>query len=133
MNFTYPIRHLSISIARPFALVNEFLSHPENFQKWASGLGAGFKKVGAQWIVEGPEGPVEVDFTPPNPYGVADHVVRVSPEVKILIPLRVLSNNDGSEVVLTLFRLPSMDEGKFATDAEWVMKDLQKLKSVLEN
>jgi len=46
--------------------------------------------------------------------------------------MRVLRNNDGSEVVFTLYRRPGMSEQEFAGDAEWVKKDLEKLKTLLE-
>jgi hypothetical protein len=46
--------------------------------------------------------------------------------------LRVVANGENSEVTFTLFRLPGMDDEKFTADAAWVMRDLQKLKDVLE-
>lgn len=132
MHSTYPVKQLSISISKPFKLVNDFLAVPENFQKWASGLGQGFKKVNDEWVVEGPEGTVKVQFTPKNIFGVADHFVEINPDLTVYIPLRVIANNQGSEVCLTLFQLPFMTAEKFAEDAQWVEKDLHKLKALLE-
>jgi hypothetical protein len=38
-----------------------------------------------------------------------------------------------TEVQFTLFRVPGMNDEKFAADAEWVMRDLSKLKELLES
>ncbi|WP_225308522.1 hypothetical protein [Hypericibacter terrae] len=58
--------------------------------------------------------------------------MTVAPGVEILIPLRVVANGSGSEVALTLFRLPGMSDEKFAADADWVRRDLERLKALLE-
>src|SRR5882724_7166277 len=50
----------------------------------------------------------------------------------LYIPMRVLSNASGFELVFTLFRLPGMTDEKFSADAEWVMRDLAAAKRVLE-
>jgi hypothetical protein len=34
--------------------------------------------------------------------------------------------------MLTLFRVPGMNDEKFAADAQWVMRDLNRLKDLLE-
>ena len=52
--------------------------------------------------------------------------------IEIYIPLRVIANGTGAEVMLTLFRLPEMTDAVFARDAEWVAKDLAALKALLE-
>ena len=47
-------------------------------------------------------------------------------------PMRVFPNNDGSELVFTLYRRPEMSDQEFAEDAKAVEKDLAKLKTLLE-
>ena len=56
-------RKLSVSIDRAATEAYEFLSRPENFPKWASGLGASLRQAGADWIAETPDGPATVCFT----------------------------------------------------------------------
>jgi hypothetical protein len=46
--------------------------------------------------------------------------------------MRVVPNASGSEVLLTLFRLPEMSAEQYAKDMEWVEQDLATLKQVLE-
>ena len=125
-------RTVSISIERDWREVYEYAAVPQNFARWASGLGSGLERSGEEWTAQGPEGPVRIRFSPPNDFGVLDHVVTVAPGVEILIPLRVIANGSGSEVALTLFRLPGMTEEKFAADADWVRRDLERLKALLE-
>lgn len=126
------VRQLSISIARSCAEVYDFLAVPENFAQWASGLGQGLQKAGEVWRVQSPEGPVTVRFTPRNTFGVLDHTVTPPGGGDIYIPMRVIANGAGSEVLFTLFRQPGMTDAKFAADAEWVLRDLYGLKQLLE-
>lgn len=47
--------------------------------------------------------------------------------------MRVFPNNNGSELVFTLYQLADMTEEQFIEDANLVEKDLKKLKDLLEN
>jgi hypothetical protein len=125
-------RTLSVSINRSAAEAYEFLSVPENFPKWASGLGTSLRKAGDDWIVETPEGPATVCFFERNSYGVLDHAVRPPVGPSTYVPLRVVPRGEHCDLVLTLFRQPGMSDEKFAADAEWVMRDLNAAKRLLE-
>ena len=125
-------RKLSVSIQRSAAEAYEFLALPENFPRWASGLGASLRRAGADWIAETAEGPATVRFTERNSRGVLDHSVTLPRGGSVYVPLRVIESGNGCELVLTLFRLPGMSEEKFVADAAWVMRDLQAAKRILE-
>jgi len=127
------IRKISVRIERPAAEAYEFLSMPENFAKWASGLGGSLRKVGGEWVAETAEGPVRVCFSERNRFGVLDHSVILPQGTSVYVPLRVLPRERGCELELTLFRQPGMTDAKFAADAEWVMRDLRAAKQILEN
>jgi hypothetical protein len=129
---TREARALSVRINRPAAEAYEFLSLPENFPKWASGLGASLRRDGDDWVVQTPQGPATVRFSERNAYGVLDHQVRLPRGGALYVPLRVVANGAGCDLVLTLFRRPDMSEEKFAADAEWVMRDLHAAKRLLE-
>jgi hypothetical protein len=126
------IKKLSVTIRRSAAEAYEFLARPENFPKWASGLGASLRKVGGEWIAETAEGPVRVSFSEPNSLGVLDHSVRRPQGSGVYVPLRVVPQGAGCELVLTLIRQPAMSDEKFAADAAWVMRDLEAAKRLLE-
>jgi hypothetical protein len=125
-------RRLSIAIDRAPAEAYEFLSAPENFPKWASGLAGSLRRVGEDWIAETPEGRAVVRFTERNSRGVLDHSVTLPRGMTVYVPLRVVAKGSGCELVLTLFRQPDMSDEKFAADAEWVMRDLDAAKRILE-
>ena len=125
-------RTLSVSINRSATEAYEFLSVPENFPKWASGLGGSLRPAGADWIAETAEGPATVCFSERNAFGVLDHSVRLPRGGSVYVPLRVVAKGDGCELVLTLFRQPATSDEKFAADAEWVMRDLHAAKRILE-
>ena len=125
-------RNLSVPIACSLERAYAFLSLPENLPKWASGLAGSLRKIDGQWVAETPDGVMKIRFSARNAFGVLDHWVSPRPDVEIYIPMRVVPNGGGCELILTLFRQPGMNDGKFAADAEWVMRDLAAVKNMLE-
>ena len=132
MSTALQARPISIGIDRPVTEVYAFAHAPENFPRWAAGLGAGLTRDGDVWIAHGPDGDVKVRFSPENAFGVLDHWVTLADGTEISIPLRVVANGGGAEVTLTLFRLSTMDDAMFERDAGLVAKDLAALKALLE-
>ena len=132
MTTMYQSRNLSVQIGRNPRDVYNFTSVPENFPRWASGLGKSLKRKNGEWIAETPQGPIKVRFTERNEFGILDHYVIPESGVEIYIPMRVIPNGSGSELIFTLFRLSDVSDEKFAADAEWVMRDLTALKNLLE-
>ena len=125
-------RIISISIARDPRDVYDFVSNPVNLPRWASGIGASIKNINGEWVADTPNGPVKVRFVPRNDLGVLDHYVTIAPGVEVYVPLRVIPNGSGSELTFTLFRQPDMTDQKFKEDAAWVLRDVTKLKEILE-
>jgi hypothetical protein len=129
---TAEARTVSVSINRSPNEVYQFLAEPENFPQWASGLGHAIRRHGDSWRVKTLHGEVTVRFSEPNPYGIVDHTVYPDEGNEIYVPMRVVANSAGCEVLLTLFRQPGMTDAKFGEDAQWVERDLQTLKNKLE-
>jgi hypothetical protein len=125
-------RTLSVSIGRHPGKVYEFVANPGNLPKWAKGLGNSIRNQGAEWIVDTPQGPMKVRFAEKNNFGVLDHYVTTASGIEVYVPMRVLSNGTGSEVIFTLFRLPGMSDEKYAEDMKLVERDLRTLKDLLE-
>ncbi|HZL73076.1 MAG TPA: SRPBCC family protein [Planctomycetota bacterium] len=126
------VRHITVTINRPAAQVYEFASNPENLPQWASGLAGSISRVDGEWVSESPMGKVKIRFAEKNGFGVLDHDVVLPNGTSIRNPMRVVPHKGGSEVVFTLFRQPGVTDKKFADDAAWVEKDLNRLKSVVE-
>ena len=123
---------LGISIDREPQVVYDFVSNAENLPKWAKMFCLSVKRASGDWIVETPQGPVKLRFAARNDLGVLDHYVTVSPGVEVYVPMRVVQNGQGSEVLFTLFQTKDMPDEKFAEDVRWVNQDLRNLKNVLE-
>lgn len=125
-------RTLSVSIERDWREVYDFTSIPENFARWAAGLGRRLEKSGEDWIAEDPNGrPLRIRFSPPNGYGVVDH--DVSGEMgEVHMAMRVVPNGSGAEVMMTVLRQPDMTDAAFAADAAAIERDLETLKALLE-
>ncbi len=124
-------RTLSVSINHNWHEVYEAIWRPEDFPKWASGLSkSSLTRKGPTWTAEGPAGPVTITFTDHNAFGVMDHSVTLTDGTEIYVPLRVIRNGEGAEVLLTLLRQPGMSDAQYAADAEWVERDLLVLKTL---
>jgi len=106
---------------------------PETFPQWASGLSdSSLEKAGEDWKARGQEGPIRIKFTDHNPFGVMDHWVDLGQGRVIYVPLRVVENDQGAEILLTLFRQPEVTDSKFAEDEDWVKRDLLAPKALVE-
>lgn len=124
---------VSVSINKPFDDVYEFAHQPANFALWAQGMGEDLRVgMGGIWLAETPTGPAEITFSPRNEYGILDHTVRLTTG-RVYVPLRVVKNGDGCEVLLTVFRLEDMSDSQFHSDLDAVTRDLNKLKGLLED
>jgi hypothetical protein len=123
---------ISISIDRPWRALYDQIWTPEFFPQWASGLSqSSLTQEDDGWTAEGPEGRVRIRFSEYNAYGVMDHSVDLGSGPEISIPLRVIANGEGAEVLLTLFRQPEMTDEKFLADADWVERDLSALRALV--
>ena len=110
-----------MTIERDALDVYNFVSDPKNLSKWASGLAAA--PAGAA---------VKVRFVERNKYGVLDHYVTTGPGTEVYMPMRVFPNGEGAEVLITVFRQPGVSDEQFGEDTQWVRRDLEALKELLE-
>jgi uncharacterized protein YndB with AHSA1/START domain len=125
-------RTLSVSIDASPERVYAFAADPLNMPKWAAGLGRSISRIDARWVVETPSGVVTVEFAPNNAFGVLDHTVTLPDATQVYLPVRVVANGSGSELVFTLFQTAQMSDAQFEQDAALVAADLRTLKGLLE-
>ena len=131
-NATVESRTLSVRIDRPFAVVYDFLPDPAHWNAWAFGLGRSLRRSDDGWIANSGGGLVHIQFTPRNDFGIVDHTVtRVSGRA-VYVPMRLIANDRGCELLFTLFREPGATETQFRADADFVQSDPDRLKGLLE-
>lgn len=123
---------LSISIARGAQAIYHFVADPQNLPRWAPGLCESVECNGSDLIVHTPIGPARFRFAPVNTLGVLDHYVDLPDGRQVHVPLRVLANGEGSEVLFTLFRQPRISDEDYARDRAAVLHDLRALKILME-
>jgi uncharacterized membrane protein len=129
---TFRSKHVSVSIDRPADEVYAFIANPENLPRWAAGLSGSIKNINGDWIAESPMGRIKIEFVVKNDFGVLDHSVTLPSGATVYNPMRVIANGDGSEVVFTVYQRPEMSAEMFTEDANAVAKDLETLKTLLE-
>jgi hypothetical protein len=125
-------RIINISINRDPKTVYEFVLNPENLPRWASMAFQSIKQLNGEWIADTPQGPAKVSLTERNEFGVLDHHVKTSSGVDAFVPMRVVKNGNGSEMIFTLFQTADMSDERFAEDAKLVEQDLNHLKNIME-
>lgn len=126
-------RIVHLGVARDWREVYAFAADPATMPRWASGLAAGLRRDGADWIGDGgPLGDIRIRFAAPNDFGVMDHDVTLPDGTTVHNAFRVTPNGDGAELAFVVLRQPDMDDATFAADADHVLKDLRTLKALLE-
>lgn len=129
---TIESRTVSARIDRSFDKVYEFLVNPANWNQWAFGLGRNIRRSQQGWIADSDGGVARVQFTARNSFGVVDHTVIRPSGQRVYVPMRLIANGSGCELLFTLFREPNMSDVQFASDAGFVERDLNALKRLLE-
>src|SRR5687768_4315615 len=130
---TYEARTMTVSIKRDWREVYDFASIPQNWPRWAAGLGRRFEKSGEAWMAQNPEGrPIRIYFSAPNVFGVLDHTVLAEDGRETPNAMRVVANGTGAEVMFTVLKMHGMTDEVFAADTAAVDRDLQQLKAQLE-
>ena len=125
-------RTISVSIRRDPKVVYEFILNLQNFPRWARSTFQSINQLNGKWVAETAQGSVTIDLTERNNFGILDHFVKLSSGAVIFVPMRVIKNGEGSEVIFTLFQTADMPDDKFAEDAKSVKQDLNILKNLVE-
>jgi len=129
---TLPVKHISISINRPKESVCQFASNPINFPQWLAFVKTVSQQSVYAWAAETDLGEIQIQITPQNELGVIDHTVTLPDGSQVNNALRVIQNNNGSEVIFSLFKMPEKNDDEFEKDAASVTADLETLKQILE-
>jgi len=124
---------LNISINCKPEKIYKFASNLSNFPQWAKTFCRSVKKSKGKWLIETPQGPIGVRLAKENKFGILDHYISPSAGKEVYVPLRVVPNASGSEVIFTVFQQPNMTNESFKKDIALVEKDLKNLKRVMEN
>ena len=125
-------RTMNTSINSNPQIVYDFVSNLENLPRWASNTFPSIKEVNGEWVVDTSQGQNKVMLAERNNFGILDHYVKLTSGVEVYVPMRVVKNGDGSEVMLTVFQTPEMTDERYAKDIKTVEKDLNHLKTIIE-
>lgn len=129
---TWTVQHISQTINAPVVAVVTVAGDPVQLPRWAAGLSAGVRLESGRWLTDSPMGTVEVRYVGPTQWGVLDHDVTFPDRTVVHNPFRALRNDQGSEVVFSLFKRPGMTDDEFDADAQIVREDLARLKNLFD-
>ncbi len=126
----YEATTVTVSITRPADTVYAYISDPSKLAEWSFFQSAVPTDDG--WRMGTPAGEALLRLVDANDFGVADHTIQTSDGREVYIPMRVVPNGEGSEVIFTAFRAPGMSDEEYAADVSQVEADLGRLKELLE-
>lgn len=127
-----PSKTLSLTIPRNWVDLYETIWKPEFFPQWAAGLSdSPLEAEGNYWKAKGPNGAVKVRFSEYNAFGVLDHWIDTGLGREIYMPMRVIANQEGAEVVITVYRQPFTTDERFAEDIALIERDLRSLHTLM--
>ena len=129
---TWPVQHISQAIDASVEAVIAVAGDPKQLPRWAAGLSAGIRRESGRWLTDSPMGTVEVRYVGATERGILDHDVTLPDGTIVHNPLRVLRNDQGSEVVFSLFKRPGMTDDEFDADAHLVREDLARLNKLFD-
>lgn len=124
---TAPAHTLSISIDRSPADVIAYAGDPSRLPEWS--FLESVEPDGDGWTAVAAGATSRITFTTANAFGVLDHDVTLSDGTVVPVPMRVIPNGTGAEVLITTFERPGVD---VSADLDAVRSDLAALKDVLE-
>ncbi len=127
-----PSTTISVQIAREPAAVYAYVADLNNLPTWATTFCRSIRCEGEEWVIETSLGTMAIRLARENDLGVLDHYLTPPGGETLYVPMRVVSNGSGSEVIFTLFRLPGVSDETYTADAALVRLDLDRLKGLLE-
>lgn len=123
----------SIPIASPSQRVYRFLADPRNYPSWSAMEEGGYHRLdNGDWAGHTAFGFRHVRFTPPNAFGILDHALFVPGGEILFSPMRIVANDEASELIFTFFQRADTDDAQFDSTLEWIRVDLLSLVSVVE-
>jgi uncharacterized protein YndB with AHSA1/START domain len=130
----YPSQTISLAIDRPYAEVYRFLAAPSTLNRWTAGVLQGRIEKQSDWIWQASHdgGVVQLEFTPPNEFGVLDLTVTGDDIVDRCYRVRVFPNGRGTDLCITLFQGEGEPDTHFRSECDWLRTDLSVLKAYLE-
>ncbi|KKB76952.1 hypothetical protein VW35_16320 [Devosia soli] len=125
---------IATQIDYPYEAAYRYLADPASYAQWAAIEPGSFHPLdNGDWTGETRFGGLRhIRFTPPNDYGVLDHAIFVPGEALLWTPMRVVPNEEGTELLFTFLARPGMSEDMFDSAIEWITTDFLMLKSILE-
>jgi hypothetical protein len=123
---------VNIFISSPVEKVYRYVSDIAHLPEWGKTFCRSARKMGTGWVIETPQGPVKIRMAEKNNLGVLDHTITTASGRDVLVPVRVVPNGTGCEVIFTVFQQTDILDKNYAKDINLVKKDLRALKKVME-
>ena len=124
-------RSVSVFIDRDPASVFEFVSQIRSLPQWAMQFIRSMSRPRGGWSAA-PRGSVRVRLRNNPAAGIADQRIIPEPGREFLVPLRVLPNNAGAEVAVTMFQPEEMPDHVFDKMADMLGRELEVLRDLLK-
>jgi RNA recognition motif-containing protein len=132
MKSTYRSKTLALTVACDATTVFNFVANPENLARWNRAFCRSLQRDGDGWRMETARGRVSLRFLRDDRAGILDQVISWPDGLEQLVPLRVIPNGAGSEVLMTVQQIPGLPDSDFQKQLSRADQGLRDLKRSLE-
>ena len=123
-----PSQTLTLTVPRNWLDLYETIWQPTCFAKWVSDLkGATLVQEGQYWRAKRGENSLKLRFTPHNPFGVMDYWTDNGSGKERYMPMRVIANGQGAELVAVLYCQPFTSDAHFVQEVAALRADMERL------
>ena len=134
---TLPTDTVRVTIDAPVTRVANDLADVAAHPSWATEFFEGSaRRDGAEWLVQVPRmgGPARMRIDADAERGIVDmYLAPGEAPYGPPLPVRVVPNGDGCDVLFTLTRSPGLDDQQWAAALDSMSRELQQLRSRLED
>lgn len=112
--------------------VFKFTSNLENLPKWGSSVCKTVKKTDSGYMCESPMGEKKIRTVTDGKLGVIDQYLSLSRSDELMMPIRVIPNGSGAEVLCTMFQHSDLSDEKYEEQLSSMQMELDRLKDLME-
>ncbi len=121
---------VSVTINAKPKTVYDFVADLNNWPQF-SDFAPRVTNSGDYWTIHSPQGDVKLITKFNKELMLLDTIVSVAGS-DVLIPYRVVPNEDGSELIMTNFKAPNDTDEAYAEQVKWMKIELENIKKILE-
>jgi hypothetical protein len=110
----------------------KFVSSLDNLPKWEPSVCTKVTKEGGQYLCDTPAGEHGIRAEANSSLGVIDRYLSLTRDEELMLPMRIIPNGSGCEVLSTIFHHSDISNDEYTRRVRLMEEELSSLKNILE-